>query len=105
MGGDGTLNGLQPLADRLPTVLAPKTIDNDLGLNYPDEPDEMGAASRTETKGGYRYKQRESHAVFDLEYIVNYVTPGYATAVYVSARASSASGQQPRAIVESQSSR
>ena len=26
-----------------------------------------------------------SHAVFDLEYIVNYVTPGYATAVYVSA--------------------
>ena len=25
------------------------------------------------------------HAVFDLEYIVNYVTPGYATAVYVSA--------------------
>ena len=28
---------------------------------------------------------RESHAIFDLEYIVNYVTPGYATAVYVSA--------------------
>jgi len=25
------------------------------------------------------------HAVFDLEYIVNYVTPGYATAVYASA--------------------
>ncbi|MGA7130583.1 MAG: 6-phosphofructokinase [Chthoniobacterales bacterium] len=32
VGGDGTLNGLQPLAERLPTVLAPKTIDNDLGL-------------------------------------------------------------------------
>ena len=31
IGGDGTLNGLQPLADRLPVVLAPKTIDNDLG--------------------------------------------------------------------------
>jgi ATP-dependent phosphofructokinase / diphosphate-dependent phosphofructokinase len=31
---------LQPLAERLPTVLAPKTIDNDLGLNYPSEPDE-----------------------------------------------------------------
>jgi len=30
IGGDGTLNGLQPLAERLPTVLAPKTIDNDL---------------------------------------------------------------------------
>ena len=40
IGGDGTLNALQPLADRLPTVLAPKTIDNDLGLNYPGEPDE-----------------------------------------------------------------
>jgi hypothetical protein len=39
VGGDGTLNGLPPLAERLPTVLAPKTIDNDLGLNYPDEPD------------------------------------------------------------------
>src|SRR5262245_50795143 len=26
VGGDGTLNGLQPLAERLPTVLAPKTI-------------------------------------------------------------------------------
>jgi carbonic anhydrase len=37
------------------------------------------------TKGGYRYEQREPHAVFDLEYIVNYVTPGYATAVYASA--------------------
>jgi hypothetical protein len=40
IGGDGTLNGLQPFAERLPTVLAPKTIDNDLGLNYPSEPDE-----------------------------------------------------------------
>jgi phosphofructokinase len=40
IGGDGTLNGLQPLADRLPTVLAPKTIDHDLGLNFPSEPDE-----------------------------------------------------------------
>src|SRR6201990_1147346 len=28
IGGDGTLNGLQPIAERLPTVLAPKTIDN-----------------------------------------------------------------------------
>ena len=85
VGGDGTLNGLQPLAERLPTVLAPKTIDNDLGLNYPDEPDKWVRVPEPNTKGGYRYEQRESHAVFDLEYIVNYVTPGYATAVYVSA--------------------
>src|SRR5206468_3482761 len=37
VGGDGTINGMQPLSRHLPTVLAPKTIDNDLGLNYPDE--------------------------------------------------------------------
>src|SRR5512141_596532 len=40
IGGDGTLNGMQPLTERLPTVLAPKTIDDDLGLNYRNEPDE-----------------------------------------------------------------
>src|SRR6202043_2481152 len=40
IGGDGTLNGLQPLAERLPTVLGPKTIDKDLGVKYPREPDE-----------------------------------------------------------------
>ena len=37
IGGDGTINGMQPLAEMLPCVLAPKTIDNDLGLNYPGE--------------------------------------------------------------------
>lgn len=85
VGGDGTLNGLQPLADRLPAVLAPKTIDNDLGLNYPNEPDEWVKVKDAEAKHGSRYEQRPSQAVFDLEYIVNYVTPGYATAVFVSA--------------------
>ena len=85
VGGDGTLNGLQPLAERLPTVLAPKTIDNDLGLNYPHEPDEWVRIKDPETRGGFRYEQRPSQAVFDLNYIVNYVTPGYATAVFVSA--------------------
>ena len=45
IGGDGTLNGLQPLAERLPTVLAPKTIDNDLGLNFLNEPDEWSQTS------------------------------------------------------------
>lgn len=85
IGGDGTLNGLQPLAERLPAVLAPKTIDNDLGLNYPNEPDEWVKVKDAGAKGGFRYEQRPSQAVFDLEYIVNYVTPGYATAVFVSA--------------------
>jgi 6-phosphofructokinase 1 len=85
VGGDGTLNGLQPLAERLPTVLAPKTIDNDLGLNYPSEPDEWARVSDSTVKSGYRYKRTESAAVFNLENIINYVTPGYATAVFVSA--------------------
>ncbi len=86
IGGDGTLNGLQPLTERLPVVLAPKTIDNDLGLNYPSEPDEWVRVNDSTIRAGYRYKQTESsHAVFDLSQIVNYVTPGYATAVYVSA--------------------
>jgi len=86
VGGDGTLNGLQPLAERLPSVLAPKTIDNDLGLNYPSEPDELARVNDPDTKAGYRYKRTESRAVFDLNHLVNYVTPGYATAVFVSAQ-------------------
>jgi 6-phosphofructokinase 1 len=86
IGGDGTLNGLQPLAERLPVVLAPKTIDNDLGLNYPGEPNEWLRVPDPAAKGGFRYKQSESHAVFALDQIVNYVTPGYATAVFVSAQ-------------------
>src|SRR5450755_4647276 len=85
IGGDGTLNGLQPFAERLPTVLAPKTIDNDLGLNYPSEPDEYVRVNDAAAKHGFRYKRTESHAQFDLNNIVNYATPGYATAVYVSA--------------------
>src|SRR5438874_9525895 len=40
VGGDGTLNGMQALCNHLPVVLAPKTIDNDLGLNYLNETDE-----------------------------------------------------------------
>lgn len=85
VGGDGTLNGLQPLADRLPTVLAPKTIDNDLGQNYPSEPDEYARVNDAAAKSGYRYKRTESRAVYQLDQMVNYVTPGYATAVFVSA--------------------
>src|SRR5215470_13509938 len=86
IGGDGTLNGLQPLAERLPTVLAPKTIDNDLGLNYPSEPDEWIRSHDPSASHGYRYKRSASDAVFDLDQIVNYVTPGYATAVIVTAQ-------------------
>jgi 6-phosphofructokinase 1 len=86
IGGDGTLNGLQPLAERLPVVLAPKTIDNDLGLNYPSEPDEWVRVNDASAKNGYRYKHNISQTAFDLDHIVNYATPGYATAVLVSAQ-------------------
>ena len=96
VGGDGTLNGMQPLSNHLPAVLAPKTIDNDLGLNYPDEPNEWvrepsrAAHGATATRSG---PERD----FGLDEMVNYVTPGYATAVYVS----SLSVQRIRTTAES----
>lgn len=86
VGGDGTLNGLQPLAARLPTVLAPKTIDNDLGLNHPSDPDEWVRTPDPARQGAFTYRRNPSSAVFDLDQIVNYATPGYATAVMVSAQ-------------------
>jgi hypothetical protein len=51
VGGDGTLNGMQPISARLPTVLAPKTIDKDLGLNYRSEPDEYSREVAPEPPG------------------------------------------------------
>src|SRR6202030_1085044 len=86
IGGDGTLNGLQPLAERLPTVLAPKTIDNDLGLNYPSEPDEWVRIKDPNSTPSFHYTRTESKVGFDLNQIVNYATPGYATAVLVTAQ-------------------
>ena len=84
VGGDGTLNGLQPLCQRIPTVLAPKTIDNDLGLNYLNEVDEW-IREPCAAVPGWRYRRTSSRETIDLEQMVNYVTPGYATAVFVSA--------------------
>ncbi|NJR41514.1 MAG: 6-phosphofructokinase [Akkermansiaceae bacterium] len=83
VGGDGTLNGLQPLAERFPTVLAPKTIDNDLGLNHRNEPDEWSRVPCPEPPG-YRYERLPTRTNFDLEGLINYATPGYATSVFVS---------------------
>ena len=84
IGGDGTLNGMQALSEFLPTVLAPKTIDNDLGLNYGHEPDEWAREPCAEPPG-YRYTRTQSRTPFDLEHMINYATPGFATAVFVSA--------------------
>ena len=98
VGGDGTLNGMQPLSDILPTVLAPKTIDNDLGLNFGNEADTFQrlttqaesptapeSAKHPQLVAGYWYDRLETGTNFDIERMVNYVTPGYATAVFVSA--------------------
>ena len=89
VGGDGTLNGLQPLCDIIPTVLSPKTIDNDLGLNFPNESDQWHRVEDSSIESGYRYEIKQSQArtpsSFKLTEMINYVTPGYATAVFVSA--------------------
>jgi 6-phosphofructokinase len=84
IGGDGTLSGMQVLSEFFPTVLAPKTIDNDLGLNYRHEPDEW-QREPCEPAPGYRYVRSPSRIRFEIDHIINYVTPGFATAVYVSA--------------------
>lgn len=82
VGGDGTINGMQPLTEFFPCVLAPKTIDNDLGLNYIDEPYEWLHASASEDEAS-QPSQRDTIA---LEEIINFATPGYATAVFVVAQ-------------------
>jgi 6-phosphofructokinase 1 len=85
VGGDGTLNAMQALADYLPTVLAPKTIDNDLGLNYMAEPTEW-IREGVDEKGKPEYRRTTLRKDMRLDDMVNYVTPGYATSVFVSAQ-------------------
>ena len=85
VGGDGTLNGMQAMCEFMPAVLAPKTIDNDLGLNYADEPNEYSRVEDDQSRRGYSYTKRPSRA-FGLEEMVNFVAPGYATSVFVSAQ-------------------
>ena len=84
IGGDGTLNGLQSLCHKIPTVLCPKTIDNDLGLNYPDEANHW-TREQADTPSGYRYHHTGRKGKLRLEHMINYATPGYATAVFVAA--------------------
>lgn len=83
IGGDGTINGMQPLAEFTQCVLAPKTIDNDLGLNYLNETNEW-----IQDSDGHENRRSETinREHIDLEDIINYATPGYATAVFVVAQ-------------------
>jgi ATP-dependent phosphofructokinase / diphosphate-dependent phosphofructokinase len=81
IGGDGTINGMQPLSEFFPCVLAPKTIDNDLGLNYLEEPNEW--LRETQSDGETVYRRSKGRTDLDLGELINYATPGYATAVMV----------------------
>lgn len=85
IGGDGTINGMQPLSEHFPCVLAPKTIDNDLGLNYIDEPNEWQQVTDEET-GKTVERHVRSRDQLDLDDMINVATPGYATAVFVAAQ-------------------
>ncbi|HLQ47003.1 MAG TPA: 6-phosphofructokinase [Planctomycetaceae bacterium] len=82
IGGDGTISGMQPVSEFFPCTLAPKTIDNDLGLNYIDEPSEW-QRDDSDSSGKLTYRRAAGHDELALEEIINYATPGYATAVFV----------------------
>jgi ATP-dependent phosphofructokinase / diphosphate-dependent phosphofructokinase len=82
IGGDGTINGMQPLSELFPCVLAPKTIDNDLGLNYIDEPNEW-TREESENGGQTGLQKPPNRETIELDELINFCTPGYATAVYV----------------------
>lgn len=86
IGGDGTISGMQPVSEFFPCTLAPKTIDNDLGLNYLSEPNEWTRRGFNES-GEPEYARTAGRDEIDLQEIVNYATPGYATAVFVVAQA------------------
>ncbi len=85
IGGDGTINGMQPISEFTQCVLAPKTIDNDLGLNYPDEANTW-VRTHADNIDGFAITQALANKRIDLEDIINYATPGYATAVFVVAQ-------------------
>ena len=82
IGGDGTINGMQPFCEFFPCVLAPKTIDNDLGLNYVDEVNEL-TLEESNNGGQRRPGATPVRPVIELDELVNFVTPGFATAVFV----------------------
>ncbi len=85
IGGDGTINGMQPLSEFFPCVLAPKTIDNDLGLNHLDEPNEWLREESPDADEPV-YRRQHGREEIELDEIINYATPGYATSVFVVAQ-------------------
>ena len=103
VGGDGTLNGLQPLVERLPTVLAPKTIDNDLGLNYPSERTNGHASRKAAPRRATRERRPTSSSISTRSSITRRRDMRRQSSS--PHRASSASGPRPRAIAGSRLSR
>ena len=104
IGGDGTINGMQPLCEFFPCVLAPKTIDNDLGLNYLDEVNEL-MMDESENRGHRRHGTSLVRPTIGLDEIVNYVTPGFATAVLLSCKVSNEFVRPQKATGESRLSK
>jgi len=105
IGGDGTLCGIQALSDAIPCVLAPKTIDNDLGLNYLGEPGEWVRDDSSRRGKSPAYRRTTSRDEVSLDEIINYATAGYATAVFVVAQSiqrirTTAEGHRRIAIIE-----
>lgn len=95
VGGDGTLNGMQALSHSLPVVLAPKTIDNDLGLNYPGEVNEWRRAEKS--PGVFCYQHiPEARAVISRTSSTTSRPDSPRPCLWPPA-ASSASGRRPRA--------
>ena len=76
IGGDGTLSGMQALSDTLPTVLAPKTIDNDLGLNYRTRARRVAARDLRGSRPDTATFARRRAAASTSDRSINYVTPG-----------------------------
>jgi len=104
VGGDGTTNAVQCLAERFPCVLAPKTIDNDLGLNYLEEPNDWSSRPAQASRA-LEYHKAWSRPEIGLDEIINYATPGFATAVFVVAQGvqrirTTAEGHRRIAIIE-----
>src|SRR5258707_14775310 len=60
VGGDGTLNGLQPLAERLRGVVGGGGVGGGGGGGCPSEPDEWVRIKDSDARSGFRYEHRSS---------------------------------------------
>ena len=86
VGGDGTLNGMQALADSLPDRAGPQDDRQRPGAELPRASRTSGSASRSAGRPGYRYTRRPpARRSSTWTRWSTTSRPGYATAVFVSA--------------------